>query len=282
MDNVKAFLLQQWTYGPEVCLSAFALLGAAKVRKVVKASGGQMFWAQSLVLTFMVGFGGGILAPFLLGKPPVIFTNDLLVPLVTVAWFLVNLTEGVIFRVLGTPVINQVMLVLGECFRANAMCGVVLAANKVISASKYYPIPLWGPILLGTIGACGGMFLPLDKGLQGLKNGAPWPMQSAFYGSMFFHLTVHDPNVGPYLRQGVSYVFEGENIAEVARMCVVLFFCSMAIAQSFLGPTFNPFMPVHNILYNVTGIPRAGVAMPTATATAPSAPVATADKPKGE
>lgn len=33
-------------------------------------------------------------------------------------------------------------------------------------ASKYYPIPLWGPVLLGTIAGCGGLFLPLDKGLK--------------------------------------------------------------------------------------------------------------------
>lgn len=31
---------------------------------------------------------------------------------------------------------------------------------------KHYPIALWGPILLGTVGGCGGLFLPLDKGLK--------------------------------------------------------------------------------------------------------------------
>ncbi|CAN0498754.1 unnamed protein product, partial [Phaeothamnion confervicola] len=30
-------------------------------------------------------------------------------------------------------------------------------------AGPYYPIPVFGPILLGTIAGCGGMFLPLDK-----------------------------------------------------------------------------------------------------------------------
>lgn len=35
-----------------------------------------------------------------------------------------------------------------------------------LQAGKHYPIPLWGPILLGTIAGCGGLFLPLDKGLQ--------------------------------------------------------------------------------------------------------------------
>lgn len=34
-------------------------------------------------------------------------------------------------------------------------------------------------------------------GPQGLKKGAPWPLQSAFYGSAFFNLFVYDPNVGP-------------------------------------------------------------------------------------
>lgn len=37
-----------------------------------------------MILTFFMAFGGGILAPFLLGKPPVFFVNDLLVPLVGV------------------------------------------------------------------------------------------------------------------------------------------------------------------------------------------------------
>lgn len=47
-----------------------------------KDGGKDLFWAESLVLTFFMAFGGGILAPFLLGKPPVMFVNDLLVPLV--------------------------------------------------------------------------------------------------------------------------------------------------------------------------------------------------------
>lgn len=47
-----------------------------------KDSGKHPFWAESLVMTYMMAFGGGILAPFLLGKPPVMFVNDLVVPVV--------------------------------------------------------------------------------------------------------------------------------------------------------------------------------------------------------
>lgn len=40
-------------------------------------------------------------------------------------------------------------------------------------------------------------FSRLFSSVQGLKKGAPWPLQSAFYGSAFFNLFVYDPNVGP-------------------------------------------------------------------------------------
>lgn len=54
-----------------------------QIRKLEKDGGRQLFWAESLIMTFFMAFGGGILAPFLLGKPPVFFVNDLLVPLVS-------------------------------------------------------------------------------------------------------------------------------------------------------------------------------------------------------
>ncbi len=41
--------------------------------------------------------------------------------------------------------------------------------------------PLWGPVLLGTIAGCGGLFLPFDRGLSALKNGAPHNLQVYMY-----------------------------------------------------------------------------------------------------
>ena len=57
------------------------------MRKIEKDSGNQLFWAESLVMTYFMAFGGGIIAPFLLGKPPVMFVNDLIVPLVRFFFF---------------------------------------------------------------------------------------------------------------------------------------------------------------------------------------------------
>ncbi|CAM9795470.1 unnamed protein product [Ectocarpus sp. 4 AP-2014] len=270
MENAVDFLTQNWEYGAEVCLAAFALFHSARVRKIEKDSGKQMFWAESLVMTYMMAFGGGILAPFLLGKPPVMFVNDLIVPLVAVCWFVSNRAEGPIFALINTPIMKQVILVLSEVFRANSMCGIVVLSNSILKPGKHYPIALWGPILLGTVGGCGGLFLPLDKGLKGLKNGAPWPLQSAFYGSMFFNLFVYDPNVGPYLRDAAALFLDGDLVVQ-GRAIVAGFLCVVALAQTLISPAFNPFTPVHNVVYTVTGVPN-----PEAVA------VATAEKPKAD
>ncbi|CAM9740811.1 unnamed protein product, partial [Chrysoparadoxa australica] len=239
-----------WSYGPEICLCVFAVLGAVKVKKMEKASGKEIFWAQSLVMTFLVGFGGGILAPFLLGKPPVMLVNDLIVPVVFIAWFLVARAEPLVFAIMNTPVVSQVIYVLGEVFRGNTLCGVVAAANKAIDHGKYYPIPVWGPIVLGTIAGCGGMFLPFDKGLAGIKGGAPWPLQSAFYCAFVYHLGVNDPNVTGFVSDKI-----GPYSAETVKTLVVGFLCTMTLAQSYIGEAFNPFTPVHKVIYTVSGIP---------------------------
>ncbi|CAM9832941.1 unnamed protein product, partial [Laminaria digitata] len=239
------------------------------VRKIEKDSGNQLFWAESLVMTYFMAFGGGIIAPFLLGKPPVMFVNDLIVPLVAVCWFVSNRAEGAIFALINTPLMKQGILVLSEIFRANGMCGVVVLSNSILKAGKHYPIPLWGPILLGTIAGCGGLFLPLDKGIQaraalfGLKKGAPWPFQSAFYGSAFFNLMVYDPNVGPYIRDAADKVLEGDTVAQ-ATAIVSGFFCVVAVAQTVMGPAFNPFTPLHKIAYTVTGVPETVAVAPAA------------------
>lgn len=34
------------------------------------------------------------------------------------------------------------------------------------------------------------------------------------------------------------------------------FLCACAIAQTVMGEAFNPFTPVHNAVYTVTGVPN--------------------------
>lgn len=57
-----------------------------------------------------------------------------------------------------------------------------------------------------------------------------------------------------YLRDAADSVLPGDT-TEQAKTIVGCFFCMCAIAQTVFGPSFNPFSPVHKVLYTVTGVP---------------------------
>jgi len=49
-----------------------------------------LYWLHSLVLVVLTGFGGGILAPIMIGKPALPFSNEAIVPLCILAWYLTH------------------------------------------------------------------------------------------------------------------------------------------------------------------------------------------------
>ena len=79
-------------------------------------------------------------------------------------------------------------VLLFETFRASVVTKLTAAAGAALPASDF-SIPIFGPIFCGTIGGCGGAFLPLNKGLDPIKdNGLAPPMRSAFIAATFYHL----------------------------------------------------------------------------------------------
>jgi hypothetical protein len=89
-----------------------------------------------------------------LGRPPAIFTDDLIVPFVCLAWYLVHHT--LLMRVVTYPACIYLIVVLFEIFRANAVMRAVSLAAAEIPAGTYYPVPLFGPVLIGTLSGTGG------------------------------------------------------------------------------------------------------------------------------
>lgn len=80
------------------------------------------------------------------------------------------------------------MIILYESFRAFVVTKLTLAGAAAIPASEF-SFPVFGPIICGTIGGCGGAFLPFNKGLDPIKDsGLEPPMFSAFVAAVFFHL----------------------------------------------------------------------------------------------
>jgi hypothetical protein len=77
---------------------------------------------------------------------------------------------------------------VSDIYRALGIFKHVDLALSIIPASKFYPIPIFGPILLGTISGCFALFMPLDKGLSAFKFGTPVPVQTAFFMASKFPL----------------------------------------------------------------------------------------------
>jgi uncharacterized membrane protein YeaQ/YmgE (transglycosylase-associated protein family) len=95
------------------------------------------------------------------------------------------------------------MVVFYETIRTYVVTLFVGLAASTIAPSQF-TFPVFGPIICGTIGGCGGAFLPFDKGLDPIKNGLPPPVFTAFIGATFFHLFTHYTKNGN--ETGISFV----------------------------------------------------------------------------
>lgn len=71
-----------------------------------------------------------------------------------------------------------------------------------------------------------------------------------------------------YLRDAAGLFLEGDDLVVKGKALVAGFLCACAIAQTVMGDTFNPFTPMHNVVYTVTGVPN------------PRAAAVSAEKPK--
>ena len=232
---------------PHQLAASQAIAAATKVRSLQDSQGKRYYWLHSLILTVLTGFGGGILAPLLIGKPPLIFQNDLIVPFCTLFWYLCHTLPGV-QAVLTTTLAKVVWGVFNGLFRTYTVCNIVKVASDVLVAGPYYPHALVGPILAGTILGAGSQFMPLDKGLSAVTNGASWPMQAAFMTSVTFYFEVCDKSgqLGTIFRS----VFGTHDEATV-RAVIATVHVATILAQVLFDESANFFTPVHKLLYLV-------------------------------
>jgi hypothetical protein len=113
--------------------------------------------------------------------------------------------------------------------RAFVVCKFTGAAGSAIAASEF-SFPIFGPIFCGTISGCGGAFLPLNKGLDPIKDtGLAPPMFSALIGATFYHLFT-------------SLAKDVVNVEKKGKVIVAFFFIifGMYVNGVFKGLTASP------------------------------------------
>ena len=108
-----------------------------------------LYWLHSLLLSILTGFGSGTLAPILIGKPPAPVSNDVIIPISIIVWYLV-------FYLGFDRILNLVPVRVGWNFalgisRTQSVCNGVRLAMDTLSSGPFYHIPLLGPIIIGTI-----------------------------------------------------------------------------------------------------------------------------------
>ncbi len=78
-------------------------------------------------------------------------------------------------------------MALFEIQRANVVCTLTKLAAASISPSQF-SFAVFGPIICGAVGGCGGAFFPLSQGLDPIYSGLTPPMKTALVAAACFHL----------------------------------------------------------------------------------------------
>lgn len=242
MDILISVLTGSSPYNAEIRSFFMAFQGAMNVRSGANKSG-QMNWWHALCVTAVTAFGGGLLNPIWLGKPAALIAGgDVAIPIVIIAFVLANYTPiGSYFPV------KLVTTVWAQLFRSLGTMAFITAAynDDLVPPSKYYPIPVLGPVLYGALlGNMGAFFL---KGFHGhLEKGMPFPFQNGFVCGLFYHLYAndHEGPLGEMIRTQFAFGQGSMDDNTFATLVVSAFMVVTGLLQlpEFLGPSFNPFL----------------------------------------
>jgi len=151
----------------------------------------KMNWLQGAVIAVLRAYGGGILVPVLIGHEsytPFPLGNDAAVACVLLAFSLARYSPWQ--SLMNSFVVRFPTAILFEIARCFMMLNWLKAGASVLPAS-YFKLPMVGPIICGTLGGCGGAFLPFEKDLPALKSGAPYALSTALGATVFFYATVY-------------------------------------------------------------------------------------------
>jgi len=232
-------------------LLVFACGYAFWIALKVRATGPRgVFWGVSFLRVLIGGFGGGICVPLCLGKPVGPYANDVVVTAALFGWYLSYRSPMDVaykyFHHEGIKELHVWMNLIFEVFRSNFIVTCVILANSTLKPSLFH-LPLWGPLLAGSMAGSFGQFLPFDKGLAPVEHGFNWLMMSAFTVAAFVHTVLHEPEYGPLVW---SVVAPGMDRTESSvRLVVIFFLSSVAVLQHYIfGPQWHPLMPVTRLL----------------------------------
>jgi hypothetical protein len=132
-----------------------AIQGCMIVRNTLNKDGKTLQWFHALVLSILYGFAGGLLGFVWLGKPSSLLSaGDINLGACILAYIIVNHSPFDIgYQLLSTPPLTILYTSGAQLFRTTGIIRFVTACYNEFkhAPSPYYPIPVLGPILYGTV-----------------------------------------------------------------------------------------------------------------------------------
>jgi len=156
------------------------------------------YWAKALVATGIAAFGGGFLAPLLVGHTPVPLMEETFTWMCVVAWYIthhVPAFSNFLTAMMKTPVSWAMFTFFFNIFKTQQIVGNLELAAKAVAAedllphSAYFPFAIAGPLVCGFFGGCGGAFLPLSNGLKPIEEGKVWNVRAAFFCPLIYFVS---------------------------------------------------------------------------------------------
>jgi hypothetical protein len=243
-----AFLTGNFAFSAEFQAFFMALQGAMKVRSGANKDG-KLNWFYAFCQGVVLSYAGALFAPLWMGRPTSMLSSDLNMASCIIAYVLVNsIPFDIGYKVSSLFPVRLVTVMGAQLFRTMGILKFAEIAFMAFkdSPSKYYPTPVFGPILNATILGNMGSFFAL--GFDGhLKGGMPLPFQNGLFIASLYHFIVNDQEgpIGGYLRSALEPVILALGLTHenFAILFASVFMQTWAILQlpEFIGPTFNPF-----------------------------------------
>jgi len=218
------------------CLAGFCAANGCAVLKATP----KINYFHGCALMVLTCFGGSTISAVMVGAPVVFVCNEALVSVCLTTWtvlyflrFLVSLLTETLFGRLYLSVTYEIMRchVLMNCTKQAAT--ILPSALAVPAANR---VAIIGPLIAGTLGGCGGGFMPLDKGLAPLSNGTNWRVASAAITSLWMFLSTQYPQA----KMAIGLT------TDEARFCAVSFVVLLPLVQMSTGLALfgaNPLVP---------------------------------------
>lgn len=153
MDLVVDYLVGRSPYSTENEAFWMAVQGAMIVRNGPNSTN-RLHWFHAFALSVLFAFAGGLLGFMWMGKPSSMLSSDINMASCILAFTIVNYTPMDLgFKLLNTLPFAILTTMYAQLFRATGMMRFVMACFNEFkhSPSKYYPIPVFGPIIYGTV-----------------------------------------------------------------------------------------------------------------------------------